>query len=45
MILRVWALYNQSHFILGALLTFYAVGVIIYISCVVISIDNQLQGM
>ena len=31
MILCVWALYSQSRFILGTLLTFYAIKVIAYL--------------
>ena len=46
MILRVWALYNQSRSILGTLLTLYAIEVIIMlVSCVVFSTLNGPVGM
>ena len=46
MILRVWALYNQSRFILRALLTFYAIEVIVnLVYCVFFNTPNQLMGM
>ena len=46
MILRVWALYNQSKLILGTLLALYAIEVIInLISCVFVSTQNQPVGM
>ena len=46
MILRLWALYNRSKFILGPLLTLYAIEVISYITyCVVLHAQNQLVGV
>ena len=45
MILRVWALYNQSRLILGTLLTLYAIEVIFtLVSCVVFSTSNRPVG-
>ena len=46
MILRVWALHNQSKFILGALFTLYAIEVIAELGvCVLYSTRKQPVGM
>lgn len=46
MILRVWALYRRSRFILGALLTLYAIEVIVaLVNCVVVSTRSGSLGM
>ena len=47
MILRVWALYSRPRFLLGTLLTFYAVEVISYlVSCaiLIVHIRNNPLG-
>ena len=46
MILRVWALYGQSRFILGALLTLYAIEVVPnLVLCVKVSTQNKSIGV
>ena len=45
MILRVWALYNRSRFILAALLTLYATEVIIFLVAVILNTQNGHLGM
>ena len=45
-ILRVWALYSRSGFILGALLTMYAIEIIPYlIFCIRFSVQNEHIGV
>ena len=46
MILRVWALYGRSKFILGILLTLYAIEIILgLVSCIILSTQNNPIGM
>ena len=41
MLLRVWAMYNQSKYILGTLLTVYTIEVVLYlVDCVMYSTSN-----
>ena len=45
MILRAWALYNRSRFILGVLLTLYAIEVIVYlVDVVILSTQSESAG-
>lgn len=46
MILRVWALYARSRFVLGILLTLYAVEVVVYLVFgVMSSAEGRAQGV
>ena len=46
MVLRVWALYNRSKFILSVLLPLYAAGVIPYLAyTITLSARNEPIGM
>ena len=45
MILRVWALYNRSMFILGALLTLYAIELILFLVDRILFTVEGIEGM
>lgn len=45
MILRLWAMYNRSRFILATLLSLYVIETVSYlVYCVVLGTQNQLVG-